>query len=191
VTTEGIVNIHGKQYMTVAYRVNKFREDCPDWTIETQLIMQDDEKVIMKALIMANEVLLATGYAEEVRGSSSINMTSALEVCETSAIGRALAALGYAGTEYASADEVAVAISQQKVQEATDGLIKHLDAVRDEWASIHAIKTFLSEETPNVDAAREAFKELDESIQHVLWRAPTKGGVFTTLERKLLKEGTA
>jgi hypothetical protein len=183
--------------MTVAYRVNKFREDHPDWTIETELVSEDDIKVVMKAIISrtadngTNTLVLATGYAEEVRAASSINKTSALEVCETSAIGRALAALGYAGTEYASADEVAGAISQQKVQEATDGLIKHLDAVRDEWPSIHAIKTFLSEETPNVDAAREAFKELDESIQHVLWRAPTKGGVFTTLERKLLKEGTA
>ena len=68
----------------------------------------------MKASI-SNEQgrLLATGFAEEVRAASKINRTSALENAETSAVGRALAALGLAGTEYASADEVANAITQQ------------------------------------------------------------------------------
>jgi hypothetical protein len=72
----------------------------------------------MKASIVTLEAegrtfVLATGYAEERRDSTTINKTSALENCETSAIGRALAAYGYAGTEYASADEVAQAVRQQ------------------------------------------------------------------------------
>jgi hypothetical protein len=194
---EGIVSIHGKPYQTVGFRVNKFREDHPDWTIETQLISEDDIKVVMKALIYSNKAapvleeyephLLATGYAEEVRASSKINETSALENAETSAIGRALAALGYAGTEYASADEVANAISAQ-----TDfPHIQHMEAVRKWWNSLHAIKGFLGELPPKVDAAREAFKEIDVETQKILWRAPTKGGVFTTQERKLLLEGQA
>ena len=55
-----------------------------------------------------------TGHAVEVYNSSMINKTSALENCETSSIGRALASAGFGGSEFASADEVSNAISQQK-----------------------------------------------------------------------------
>ena len=113
----GIVNIHGKQYKTVALRVNEFRESHPDWGIVTEIVEADENLVIMRAAIL-NETdrIIGTGYAEEQRGSSMINKTSALENCETSAIGRALAACGYAGTEYASANEVENAIHQQKAE---------------------------------------------------------------------------
>lgn len=114
--TEGIVPIRGKQYKTVAYRVNEFRGKFPDYTISTELVESNDVVVVMKASIFNIESrLLSTGYAEEVRAASQINKTSALENCETSAIGRALAALGFAGTEYASADELVNALQQQEV----------------------------------------------------------------------------
>ena len=82
-------------------------------TITTEIISNDDVEVIMKATIQVDDQYF-TGHALERYGSTMINKTSALENCETSAIGRALAAAGYAGTEYASADEVANAISNQK-----------------------------------------------------------------------------
>jgi hypothetical protein len=48
-----------------------------------------------------------TGFAEEVRGSSMVNKTSALENCETSAVGRALANYQYqGGKKRASLEEV-------------------------------------------------------------------------------------
>ena len=111
----GIVDIHGKQYQTVAYRVGKFREAHADWTLITEIVSRDEDCVVMKATI-SNDAgrVLATGHSEEYRASSQINRTSALENAETSAIGRALAALGMGGTEFASADEVANAIQQQR-----------------------------------------------------------------------------
>jgi len=109
----GIVNIHGKQYHTVAKRVGDFRHDYADYSLTTEIIQAGDP-VIMKATISNKDGrIIATGHAEELRGASQINRTSALENCETSAIGRALAAFGIAGTEFASADEVANAIHQQ------------------------------------------------------------------------------
>ena len=119
------VKIHGKEYETVASRVNRFRQDDQhkNLAIRTELITADEDYVVMKASIVdivkngteatIGEFVLATGYAEEKRNSTNINKTSALENAETSAIGRALAAFGYAGTEYASADEVANAVIQQ------------------------------------------------------------------------------
>jgi len=110
----GIVMIHGREYQTVALRVRKFREQHPDWSLTSEIIQRDDMIVVMRSSIAdpAGRVL-ATGHAEEVRSASQINETSALENCETSAHGRALAALGFGGSEFASADEVANAIHQQ------------------------------------------------------------------------------
>ena len=113
--TSGIVSIHGKEYATVAYRLQLFREINPNGHIVTTLESDDGTTIVMRTEIYLNEYEMptATGWAEEVRGSSNINKTSALENCETSAIGRALASAGYAGSEFASADEVANAITQQ------------------------------------------------------------------------------
>lgn len=184
--TEGIVNIHGKEYQTVAYRVHKFREENPNHTIETQLITQDDEKVIMKALILDGDKLLATGYAEEIRDASHINKTSALEVAETSAIGRALAALGLAGTEYASADEVAGAISQQKIKEALGYIVAHNDAWKRHKDSIYAIQGFVDEQ--NLAAAWEAWNEIPEDDRKALKIAPTKGGWMRKEDKEALAQ---
>lgn len=110
------VSIHGKQYETVASRIKRFKEDYPEniVSIETELLAFDDP-VVVKATLrdVASQNILATGHAEEYRGASNINKTSAMECCETSAIGRALASFGYLGTEFASADEVATAMLQQ------------------------------------------------------------------------------
>ena len=113
----GIVNIHGKQYKTVALRVSEFREKYPiddGWGIETQCYAVDAQTVIMRAVITDPQGrVVATGYAEEERSQRGINSTSALENCETSAIGRALSAAGFGGDAYASADEIAQAVSKQ------------------------------------------------------------------------------
>jgi hypothetical protein len=45
---------------------------------------------------VSEELAAATGYAHEVDGQGTVNRTSALENCETSAVGRALANAGYA-----------------------------------------------------------------------------------------------
>jgi hypothetical protein len=134
----GIVNIHGKQYQTVAYRVGKFKEIYPNFSLTTEIVSRDEECVVMKATITDDAGRIrATGHSEEYRHTSQINRTSALENAETSAIGRALAALGMGGTEFASADEVANAIQQQKKgHSASDGAF---DALGDE--DQHRVKT--------------------------------------------------
>ena len=110
----GIVEIHGREYETVALRVKKFRTAYPNYTLQTQIVSRDDECVVMQASISDEQGrLIATGHSEEYRHTSQINRTSALENAETSAIGRALAAFGLGGTEFATADEVANAIQQQ------------------------------------------------------------------------------
>ena len=136
----GVVSIHGKEYYTVAHRIKQFRDEYSGFTISTEVVSANDEMVVMKASILNDDGrLISTGYAEEKRNSTMINKTSALENAESSAVGRALAFFGLAGTEIASADEVANAIAQQarkngdtavmtKQQERqfVDGIINHL-----------------------------------------------------------------
>lgn len=114
------VKMHGgRDYYTVAERVEAFRKDCPvadGWAIRTEIHAIDDAIVIMRAGIVDPEGrTVAEGHAEETRTAKGVNSTSALENCETSAIGRALAAAGWSGGgEYASADEVAGAIRSEQ-----------------------------------------------------------------------------
>ncbi len=114
----GIVNLKGRQYKTVALRVQEFREAHPitdGWSIACEIVSLDGDSVLMRASIKSPQgIEVAVGFAEEKRSKSGINSTSAIENCETSAIGRALAAAGYAGTEYASADELVNALNQQQ-----------------------------------------------------------------------------
>lgn len=113
----GIVEIAGKEYRTVARRVADFRAAhsiADGWSIDTELVSADDSVVVVRAVIKAPDGrVVGAGLAEENRKSSRINRTSAMENCETSAIGRALASCGFGGEEYASANEVQTAIAQQ------------------------------------------------------------------------------
>lgn len=159
----GIVNIHGKEYKTVAKRVDEFRkENKTDLAIITSLISIDEKTVVMKAEIIGKDgFVIATGYAEEDREASQINRTSALENCETSAIGRALANYGLAGGEYASADEVANAIAQQNTTPPkTNGTRLNFDDVRetldaiDDIESLNAYGDELKKKHPNMTVAQ-------------------------------------
>ena len=99
---------HGKEYFTVATRHNLFMKYFNDEaSINTDIIPElcNDKRVAVKCTInvCGNKY---TGMALEEFGSSFINKTSALENAETSALGRALAAFGLHGSEFASADEL-------------------------------------------------------------------------------------
>jgi len=176
------VKIHGKEYLTVAERINTFRKTHADWGIDTDLVSHG-ELVVIKAVISDEQGRqVGSGYAEELRGSTNINTTSALENCETSAIGRALASCGYGGEQYASANEVTDAIINQKVIEATKKLIAHNKAVSDNIESIAYIKKELS--ANSYQNVVEAFSELPEETRIALNLAPTKGGIWTIEEKK-------
>ena len=186
----GTVKIHGKEYKTVALRIQEFREKHPDFTIQTELVEANDMLVIVKATIACAGQVIATGYAEEVRTASKINRTSALENAETSAVGRALAFFGLGGSEIASADEVASAITQQSSQASKDDmekLIAHNEAWRNNSGSIYFIKEYIDMDEPKWESVAEAWAEISNEDKQALWLAPSKGGVFTTAERAALK----
>jgi len=86
-------------YEPVEVRLEKFIKDYPAFRISTELEVVEATRYIVKAYLFKDAqdgVAWATGYAEETVTSRGVNQTSALENCETSAIGRALANAGYA-----------------------------------------------------------------------------------------------
>ena len=86
-------------YETVEERLIKFWKDYPDGRIDTKLVEASSSRFIVQAYIYrtaADEYAWASGLAEETISGRGVNATSALENCETSAIGRALASAGYA-----------------------------------------------------------------------------------------------
>ena len=97
-----MVGFNMADYEPVEERLARAHADQPDLRVLTELVTHDDKTVIVKATVFKTGDDLeharpwATGYAQESIGSSNITRTSWLEVCETSAIGRALANAGYA-----------------------------------------------------------------------------------------------
>lgn len=91
-----ILNLRGKEYLEVKYRVVWFREEHPDWSIETTGISITDQSACFKAIIRDNKGLLMSmsHKFENAKGFPDF-----IEKAETGAIGRALALIGY-GTQF-------------------------------------------------------------------------------------------
>ena len=109
-------------YETVEVRLEKFIKDYPDFRIATELEVVEASRYIVKAYLYkdaSDGVAWATGYAEETVSSRGVNQTSALENCETSAIGRALANAGYAPKgKRPSREEMSKVVAQKPVKPA-------------------------------------------------------------------------
>ena len=110
------VNIKGKQYVEVNERLKYFRSNYPKYTLDSDVVEKTEDTILIKATILDEKGrVIASGLAEERRGSSFINKTSYVENCETSAWGRALGNFGIGlDTSVASADEVNNAILNEK-----------------------------------------------------------------------------
>ena len=103
-------------YETVEQRIARFYGDHPDGRIITDnLTTLQDRQVstwVTKSTIYFDEAShaanlpKATGHAFEVDGSGMTQKTSALETCETSSIGRALANAGYSGSKRVTREEM-------------------------------------------------------------------------------------
>ena len=85
-------------YALVADRITLFYLRYPTGRIVTQLHSRSDTEITFRALVFRgadDRRPAATGWASERRGDGEINQVACLENTETSAIGRALANLGF------------------------------------------------------------------------------------------------
>ena len=108
------------------------------WVVEARIYLSAEDQF--------NDCPKATGWAFEVDGAGMANKTSALENCETSAIGRALANMNMSGNKRTSREEMAkvergITPAQSKDQwSAQIDALTDVTAARDLYAKARAAK---------------------------------------------------
>ncbi len=108
-------------YATVAQRIELFYRNHPNGRIGTELINRDASSVTFKASVYRNETdpsPAAIGWATECEGDGDINTVACLENTETSAIGRALANLGFTASKQRPSVEEMHKVTQARTYKA-------------------------------------------------------------------------
>ena len=147
-------DIQGSDYAMVHERVKAFCGTYANGQILTEIVKDEQGHVIFKAHAVVDGVIRGTGHAHELEGSSNINNTSHYEACETSAVGRCLAFLGYSPDgSLASYEE----IENAKLQQSQIGLHKQTLDVASAYIS-HVFRTAIDEE--NEEQIAECQKDM-------------------------------
>ena len=146
-----------KEYYTVATRHSHFAKYFPEHRINTDLIevLCNDKQVATKTTIFIGEEPYATCLAMEKFDFGFVNKTSALENCETSSLGRALANFGLHGSEFSSADELTNAILNKDSIE---------EQIKKQTTETKLTKLFSDWKKKN-DSIEELFEQQQKSIQ--------------------------
>ena len=152
-------------YETVEVRLEKFIKDYPDFRIATELEVVERDRYIVKAYLFkvsSDSAAFSTGLAEEKVADRGVNQTSALENCETSAIGRALANAGYAAKgKRPSREEMSKVVATKVVKPAVQDLVQAIKAADQETAEQDYWTTPVNQYIKVVDAPITLEKALD------------------------------
>ena len=93
---EHLMQLKGRDYLQVMWRLVWFRDDKPLWRIETEIVEADQDHAVFRARICDETgAVKSTAHGSE----SKRDFGDYLEKAETKAVGRALAMLGY-GTQF-------------------------------------------------------------------------------------------
>ena len=146
--TNKAIDIKGKKYVLVSDRVLYFNETYPNGSITTQRIMWDNPEIeIIKATVTPDcdkPNRCFTWYSQAKWWDGFINKTSALENCETSAVGRALAMMWiWVIDSIASVDEINKAENTAKTQSKS---FKKESRFQTAYNSVDFIKACLDED---------------------------------------------
>ena len=155
------VNIKGKKYSTVNERHKHLLQYFPEARFNEEILFHDADRVIVKVELYISDVIYSVGHAEEFRNSSFINKTSALENAATSSLGRCISQFGLHGSEYASADELTVALLSQGVSQSK---VSIKDKINQQTTETKLNKLYSDWEKEN-DSVKKSFQEKQKSIK--------------------------
>ena len=110
-------------YEPVDSRLDRFLKAHPDARVITDLVHYLSDVAVFKCELWLNDEIIATGWAEEIRGQGNVNKTSHLENCETGAVGRALANAGLSGSDFTKRPSREEMGKVQRMTESGNGTI--------------------------------------------------------------------
>ena len=128
-----IANLKEADYSKISSRVKAFCSTFETAQILTEIVKDELGHVIFKAHAVVDGTIKGTGHAHEVEGSNNINNTSHYEICETIAVGRALAFIGYSEVNSLASYEE---IENSKLQETQVALHKETVEVAANYLSV-------------------------------------------------------
>jgi len=156
-------------YETVEERLIKYWKEHPDGRIETKLIEASASRFIVQAYIYrteADQQAWSSGLAEETVQGRGVNATSALENCETSAIGRALATAGYATKgKRPSREEMSKVAAKQVVQNTVQQVKAKMADTSQQYVPVaKADDPWTTWETPPVATVEQAVEMVQQAL---------------------------
>ena len=119
-------------YVEVAERVRQFYERFPEGSIQTRLMRLEGGLAVFRAAAYRTpeDPRPTTGWAYEKEGTRDVNLTSFIENCETSAIGRALANLNFAARPRPSREEMAKVLAMRATEEQLEHIRSLVESPR-------------------------------------------------------------
>lgn len=100
-------------YEPVEERLMRFKKEYPNFRMKSDLLSMDGEIGKTRWVVMVSlykdfddEKPVSTGLAFEIDGVGMAQRAAALETCETSALGRALANIGFVGSRRVTREEM-------------------------------------------------------------------------------------
>jgi hypothetical protein len=190
---QGYVQLGDNWYAMVATRVGQFREEpeYAGWTINT-IVTHGKQSILVRCEILDPDGRLrSSGHSEKPWRDGKASAKEGVERTETAAVGRALANMGLLASEgIASYEEVSDALLEERdaLRKQNSKLVAHTTCLRDRIDSAAEIKQALF--LQKWDVAVQAYEELTDDEKIALFAISTRdGGIWTTDERKLIKEG--
>ena len=171
-----------ESYAPVAERVELFYEKHPNGRILTELVQHTEREIVFRAAVYRSaddREPAATGWAAERIGDGEVNTVACLENTETSAIGRALANLGFLASRLRpSAEEVAKAARGRPRQEVEPDLLQLLRTAERAGlgpARVEALRARVSRGLPAPELA-EVQHELRRFVQRKMEEHAARAG---------------
>lgn len=160
-TTKGteipLLNLRGKDYLEVKYRILWFREEKPDWGIETS--MHHGDKFTIATAIIKNEqgrIIAMSHKREDEKGFPDY-----MEKAETGAIGRALALIGY-GTQFATEIEEGERIVDSPIERKPASKKEDIDKISTPFDDVPPPEGTLAKTIEKTKNSLDMAKELPE-----------------------------
>jgi len=185
-----------KSYVEVKDRIKLYKEVYPDMCVRTDVVQtfKDGDVVIIRATIFKSPEDLQSGkfhsmgIAEETRDAGYINKTSHVENCETSAIGRAFANVGFTGSDERPSAEEMDKVKRTKAAKAKPKA-KEVEKVEDESPATDSTEDEIIDTITGFDKKEDLVKWFNKAAEEADNTSAFQQNYLSAVKEQLSKLG--